>query len=259
MDLGIAGKRALVLGASQGLGRAIAIALAQEGVNVVLAARNTENLQQTAEACASHGVSADSVSLDLTDSSSVQGIKRLLQNTPVDILVSNSGGPPPGTVPGVAPSAWVEQFNSMVLHQIEIIEASLDHMKGQGWGRVLAVSSSGIQIPIPHLAISNTLRSALAAYCKTLAGQVGADGITVNLLLPGRVDTDRVRSLDQNAAAKADITQEEAKARSIAAIPMGRYGEPHEFGAVAAFYASQQASFLTGNQIRIDGGLIKAL
>ncbi|MGD2006557.1 MAG: SDR family oxidoreductase, partial [Pseudomonadales bacterium] len=147
----------------------------------------------------------------------------------------------------------------MVLAQIQIIEAVLPGMRERGWGRIQVVSSSGIQIPIPHLAISNTLRSSLAAYCKTLAGQVAAQGVTVNLLLPGRIDTDRVRWLDQNVATKQSISVEQAKANSVAQIPAGRYGEPEEFGSVAAFYASDQAGYLTGNQIRIDGGLIKAL
>ena len=259
MDLGIKGKRALVLGASQGLGKAIAIALANEGVDLLLAARNSDNLALTQAACQQAGVQAECMALDLMDSTSVQHCIATLHSHPVDILVSNSGGPPPGTVPGVASDAWASQFNAMVLHQIEIIEAALPSMRENRWGRVLAVSSSGIQIPIPHLAISNTLRSALAAYCKTLAGQIGSEGVTVNLLLPGRVDTGRIQALDANVAAKANITADEAKARSIATIPLGRYGEPQEFGAVAAFYASQQAGFLTGNQIRIDGGLIKAL
>lgn len=256
MDLAIAGRRALVLGASQGLGQAIAIALSNEGVEVVLAARNTEKLQETATMCSS---STQVVSLDLSDPDSVESLVNQIPDLNIDILVSNSGGPPPGTVPGVEKAQWDQHFQSMVVNQIQIIEAALPNMQTRKWGRVLAVSSSGIQIPIPHLAISNTLRSSLAAYCKTLAGQVAADGITVNLLLPGRVDTPRVQSIDENAAAKQGISADQARSNSIATIPAGRYGLPSEFGAVAAFYASEQAGYLTGNQIRIDGGLIRAL
>lgn len=259
MDLGIQGRRALVLGASQGLGQAIALALAGEGVNVVLAARSIDKLTDTAEQCRSQGVNAEVLELDLNQPDSVSSVIQHLQSHPVDILVSNSGGPPPGTVPGVDPAAWGTHFQAMVLNQIQIIEAALGPMRAQGWGRVLAVSSSGIQIPIPHLAISNTLRSSLAAYCKTLAGEVAADGVTVNLLLPGRVNTPRIQSIDQNAASKQGISEEQARDNSIATIPAGRYGRPDEFGAVAAFYASEQAGYLTGNQIRVDGGLIRAL
>ncbi len=259
MDLGIKGRSALVLGASQGLGQAIAKALAAEGVHVTLAARSTDKLTQTADECRAMGVNADVIELDLNSTESVSALIGHLSTNPVDILLSNSGGPPPGTVPGVDPAAWGTHFNAMVLNQIQIIEAALPGMRKNGWGRVLAVSSSGIQIPIPHLAISNTLRSSLAAYCKTLAGQVACDGVTVNLLLPGRVDTPRVQSIDVNAASKQGISADQARANSIATIPAGRYGRPEEFGAVAAFYASDLAGYLTGNQIRIDGGLIRAL
>jgi 3-oxoacyl-[acyl-carrier protein] reductase len=259
MDFRIQGKTALVLGASQGIGQAIAKALAAEGVNLLLAARNADNLAVTQKECQASGVSAEICTLDLSDATSVSEFITSISGKSIDILVSNSGGPPASTVPGIESSAWVAQFQSMVLAQIQIIEAVLPGMRERGWGRIQVVSSSGIQIPIPHLAISNTLRASLAAYCKTLAGQVAAQGVTVNLLLPGRIDTDRVRWLDQNVATKQSISVEQAKANSVAQIPAGRYGEPEEFGSVAAFYASDQAGYLTGNQIRIDGGLIKAL
>lgn len=260
MDLGLNGKKALVMGASQGIGQAIAMALAAEGCAVTLTARNLENLAATAEACRALGVEAEVMPVDLADASSRQAfIDGVKETAKWDVLIANAGGPPPGMVPGIEPDLWRAQFESMVLSLMEVIEAALPGMRARGFGRIQIVSSSGIIIPIPKLAISNTLRSALAAYAKTLADQVAADGVTVNLMLPGRIDTDRVKQLDGAVASAQGITPEQAKIDSIQLIPAGRYGRPEEFGAVSAFYASEQAGYLTGGQIRIDGGLIKAI
>lgn len=260
MDLGLNGKKALIMGASQGIGQAIAKALAAEGCAVTLAARNHDKLEATAQACREMGVEAEIMPVDLTDASSrqafIEGVKAAAK---WDVLIANAGGPPPGMVPGIAPDTWRSQFESMVLSLMEVIEAALPGMRTRGFGRIQIISSSGILIPIPKLAISNTLRSALSAYAKTLAEQVAADGVTVNLMLPGRIDTDRVKQLDSAVAQAQGITPDAARTASIKLIPTGRYGRPEEFGAVSAFYASEQAAYLTGNQIRIDGGLIKAI
>lgn len=260
MDLGLNGKKALIMGASQGIGQAIAKALAAEGCAVTLAARNQEKLEATAEACRAMGVEAEIMLVDLADAESRQAfIAGVKDSAKWDVLIANAGGPPPGMVPGIAPDSWRAQFESMVLSLMEVIEAAVPGMRSRKFGRIQIVSSSGIIIPIPKLAISNTLRSALAAYAKTLAEQVAADGVTVNLMLPGRIDTDRIKQLDGAVASAQGITSDQAKIDSIKLIPTGRYGRPEEFGAVSAFYASTQAAYLTGGQIRIDGGLIKAI
>lgn len=247
------------MGASQGIGRAIAESLVKEQCAVTLVARNHENLNQAAAELRQYGVEVDVHATDLSDPQARSNLVEYVSNGRFDILIANAGGPPPAFVPGVEEATWQSQFDMMVKGLILVIEASLDHMKSQQWGRIAVVSSSGIQVPIPKLAISNTLRSALAAYAKSLAEQVAADGLTVNLLLPGRIDTDRVRSIDANAAKSAGTTPEQARAASIATIPAKRYGRPDEFGDVAAFVCSERASYLTGSQIRIDGGLIRAL
>ena len=259
MDLGITNKRALVMGGSQGIGRAIAMSLAGEGAAVTVVARDANKLTAVVGELRALGVPADMRVIDLSDAQQRESLCKCVAEGEYDIVIANAGGPPPGTVPGIAPDLWQTHFDMMVSGMISVIEAGLPYMRERGWGRIAVVSSSGVQIPIPKLAISNTLRSALAAYAKSLAEQVAADGVTVNLLLPGRIDTDRVKSIDEGAAKAGGITPEEARTRSIATIPAGRYGEPREFGDVAAFICSERASFVTGSQIRIDGGLIRSL
>lgn len=254
MDLQITDRSAVVLGASQGLGFACAAALASEGATVTIAARASDRLNQSAKQ-----IGAGAQAVDLSDANAVDAFAKQLGSLSPDIFVANSGGPPPGTVPGIADEQWDQYFDIMVRRQIQMIEAVLPGMRQRGWGRIAIIASSGIQIPIPHLAISNTLRSALAAYAKTLAGEVAKDGVTVNLFLPGRIATTRLGQLDEAAAQRQGLDIETVQQRSRATIPAGRYGRPEEFGQTVAFYMSEQASYLTGNQVRIDGGLIKAL
>lgn len=242
MDFGISGKRALVLGASRGLGAAIADALAAEGVEVLRASRS-----------GNHAV-------DLGDPASVAAlIERVTAEGGVDILVNNSGGPKAGPAQGQSGADWVAAFQSMATSIYAVTDAVLPGMKARGWGRIITVGSSGVVAPIPGLALSNAIRGAVAGWSKTLAGEVAKDGITVNMILPGRIETDRVRELDQGKADRTGQTLEQVRETSRAEIPVGRYGRPEEFGAVAAFLASQQASYVTGAMLRVDGGMIKGL
>jgi 3-oxoacyl-[acyl-carrier protein] reductase len=257
MNLDLQNKTALVCGASQGLGFAIAEALAQEGCTVGLLARNAEKLDAHVNNFRANGMSATALPADMGDWSSIDAA---LQRFGLpDILVNNSGGPPPVDVTAVDPHLWRQQFETMVLNQMRLTEAVLPAMRQKKFGRILSVASTSIVEPFPSLAISNSLRAALAGWMKTLAGQVAGDGVTVNMLLPGSFATERIDRLNAVEARARGISLEQVVAESSADIPVGRYGDPQEFGAVAAFLASPKASYVTGQMIRIDGGATKSL
>lgn len=261
MDLGLKGRKALVLGASKGIGLGIASALASEGVDLLLAARSAEAVEGNARKLASeHSVTVKAKPVDLADVASVEALIAWARDEgDIAILVNNGGGPPPSGALGVPAERWTQHFQSMVASLIAVTDALVPAMRERGYGRVLTVASSGVVQPIPTLAVSNTLRASIVAYMKTLAGEVAADGVTVNVLLPGRIDTDRLRSLDKARAEKTGAPIGEIEKASQAEIPAGRYGTVEEFGAVAAFLAGVPAGYVTGSIIRIDGGLIRAV
>lgn len=262
MDLGIAGRRALVLGGNRGIGQGIAAALVAEGVHVAIAARDPRRLKEAAgELRALNGgtVAAFEIDLGHPDGLAAFAAKVTAEFGPIDILVNNTGGPEYGGVSNRGNDTWRENFDQMILSVIAITDALVPGMVARGWGRVMTVISSGVMQPIPVLGVSNTLRGALAGWSKTLSGEVAAKGVTVNLLVPGRIDTERVRLTDEAVAAREGITPEEAKRRSTSLIPLQRYGKVEEFGAVAAFIASERASYVTGSMIRCDGGIIRGV
>src|SRR6516162_3127076 len=233
MDLGIDGRRALVTGASRGLGRAIASSLASEGVRVVAVARNRERLDELA-AAAPPGPGSVSVRVcDLSDAAAIASLTEVLAE--IDILVLNTGGPPPGPVAETSDATWATQFEAMFLSAIRLTRLALPGMRTRGFGRIIAVVSSAVIQPIPNLGVSNAIRLALAGWAKTLAGEVASAGITVNCLAPGRIATERVAELDRARAAREGTDVEAVEKQSRATIPVGRYGEPTEFAAVAAF------------------------
>lgn len=256
MDYGLKGKRALVIGASRGLGAATAIMLAQEGATVIAASRSGKLPE---------GVPADvgslivGASLDLSDPQSVAGMQARLKDEPVDILVNNCGGPAAGPAGGQSSEAWQAAFAAMATPLFALTDAAVAGMGEKGWGRVVTIGSSGVQAPIPNLALSNGVRGAIAGWSKTLAGEVAGKGITVNMVLPGRIATDRVAELDAGKAQKTGKSVEDIRTASRAAIPAGRYGEPEEFAAAVTFLCSAQASYITGSMIRVDGGMIAGL
>ncbi len=258
MDLGIKGKRALVLGGSKGLGRGIAEALVAEGAIVALTGRDQ---QAAALAAAQIGASAEGLALDLADAGAIDPfLDRLSADFgPIDILVLNGGGPPPSLASEIDPAFWRAQFDTMVLAGMRITNRLLPTMRQNSWGRIIAVASTSIREPIPGLTASNALRSAVAGWLKTLAGEVAAEGVTVNMLLPGRLATDRTLSFDRMDAESEGLSLETVAARSQSDIPVGRYGTPAEFGAAAAFLASRQAGYITGVALPIDGGLSRAM
>ncbi len=261
MDLQLKGKTALVLGGSKGIGRGIADALAAEGVAVALVARSQETIDRSVAEINSRGARAIGVSGDLSD---WPGMEKAINSArqqlgPIDILINNSGGPPPSGVVGVSADVWMAQFNAMVLSLFRTTDLLLPEMRARKWGRVLTVASFSVIEPIPNIGISNTLRSAIVGWAKTLAGEVARDGITVNTLLPGVIATDRSLNLSRARAERDKISLEEAISRNAQGIPVGRLGTAAEFGAVAAFLASPLAAYVTGSLIRIDGGLTRSV
>ncbi len=258
MDTGLANKRALVLGASRGLGFAIASGLAAEGVHVALASRRLDS----AAAAAKHvSPTAAAFVCDTGKSEDIDALYAAVMAAfgGIDILVLNSGGPPPGKAQGVSSDQWRAAFESMFVNLVRLADLVLPGMIAQRFGRIISVVSSGVIQPIPNLAISNAIRPALIGWGKTLSAEVAAHGVTVNAIAPGRVATDRIRELDEANAKRTGRTMEEIHAASKAAIPAGRLGDPKEFGATAVFLASQSAAFITGSVLRVDGGQISSV
>jgi 3-oxoacyl-[acyl-carrier protein] reductase len=262
MDLGIAGRRALVLGGNRGIGFGIAKALVQEGVHVAIAARDPQRLQSAAEElCALGAGTVTSFSLDLgaPDGLAAFAAQVASEFGGIDILINNTGGPEYGGVSNRGNDAWRESFEQMVMSVIALTDAILPGMRERGWGRVLTVVSSGVIQPIPVLGISNSLRGALLGWSKTLSTEVAAEGVTVNVLVPGRIDTERVQLTDAAIAEREGISADDARRRSTSIIPLQRYGSVEEFAAVAAFIASERASYVTGSMIRCDGGIVRGI
>jgi 3-oxoacyl-[acyl-carrier protein] reductase len=257
MDLAMNDRRALVTGASRGIGAAIAQALAAEGAAVTAVARNLARLNELASAQPNGGGSIAARACDLGDAGAIEALSDVLAQ--VDILVLNTGGPPPGPVVATTDDTWKAHFESMFLSAVRLTRLALPGMRERRFGRIIAVVSSGVLQPIPNLGISNAVRLALVGWAKTLAGEVAADGITVNCIAPGRIATDRIAELDRARAGREGISVAEVERQSRAAIPAGRNGEPAEFAAVAAFLASARAAYMTGGVIRVDGGMIRGI
>jgi len=261
MDLGLQGKTALVLAGGGGLGRAIARALASEGANVAVAGVRADSIAATQAALASMGSKSISLLWDLADLSQIDGNVAKVERElgPVDILVNNTGGPPPTPASGQDPAVWSKQFQSMVLSVIATTDRVLPNMRARHWGRVITSTSSGVAAPIPNLAISNTLRLSLVGWSKTLAREVAKDGITANIVAPGRIATGRIKFLDEAKAKREGRSVEEVEAENATTIPIGRLGKPEEYGDVVAFLASERAAYITGSIIRVDGGMIPSI
>jgi 3-oxoacyl-[acyl-carrier protein] reductase len=261
MDFGLKSRTALVLGAGGGLGGAIALSLAQEGAVVAIADVNGEALSVTASKIRAAGGRSIDVVWNLADldqiEPSIAWIERELGT--VDVLINNTGGPPPTPVSGQSPEKWVEHFNAMVLSVIALTDRILPAMKAKTWGRVITSTSSGVVAPIPNLGLSNALRSTLVGWSKTLAREVAPFGITSNIVLPGRIATDRIQFLDEAKAKRENRPVDAVIKESTSSIPIGRYGKPQEYGDTVAFLASERASYITGSIIRIDGGLISSI
>lgn len=250
MDLGIDGRVALVMGASKGLGRGVAGALAREGAKVAIASRSRERLDATVEELDGHVTAfvADAGNLDrLVD---LPG-EVAAELGPIDILVANTGGPPPGLALGNSIADWEEAYRSLVLGLRVLVEAVLPSMRDRGWGRIVNIGSSSTVEPIPSLTLSNANRLAAVGFLKTLSREVAADGITVNTIATGKFATDRL------AENEGSLENAERKARET--VPTARLGLPEEYGDLVAFLASTRAAYITGTVIPIDGGLLRSV
>ena len=262
MELGLKNKTALVLGSSRGIGLGIAKNLVRAGAHVGITGRCLEQLIPLAQEL---GIGTQSrivpLAIDLDKANSAASVfHRFIEAFGgIDILVNNSGGPPAGLTTEIKAEQWQAYFSAMVLRLIELTNLCLPIMQKQRWGRVLTISSSSAIQPIPGLAISNVLRPAIVAWSKTLASEVAKDGITVNTILPGKILTERLQALNHAFAQKNNLSIDEFETQLINTIPMGRFGRVEELADVATFYLSEQASYLTGSCIRVDGGAIGSL
>ncbi|MCI3205293.1 MULTISPECIES: SDR family oxidoreductase [Pandoraea] len=253
MDLGIKGRTALVCGASKGLGRACAQALADAGVNVVIVARTADALNAAAsEIRAATGVTVTAVACDIT---TPEGRAQALAACPQpDILVTNAGGPPPGDFRNWQRDDWIRAIDANMLTPIELIKATVDGMIARGFGRIVNITSSAVKAPIDILGLSNGARSGLTGFVAGVARTTVAHNVTINNLLPGAFDTDRLAATLEASAAKSGQPVDDMRAKRAAAIPARRFGRPDEFGATCAFLCSAQAGYITGQNVLIDGG-----
>ena len=253
MDLGIAGRKALVCAASKGLGRGCAEALAREGVDVTILARTEGDVRQAAEEIgAATGGRVAWIACDIT---TAQGRAAALAACPApDILVNNAGGPPPGDFRDWDRDAWIRAIDANMLTPIELIKATIDGMIARRFGRIVNITSSSVKAPIDILGLSNGARSGLTGFVAGLARKVARHNVTINNLLPGSIDTDRLRTTMEGRAKAAGKTVTDVRQAAMDAIPAGRFGNAVEFGALCAFVCSVHASYLVGQNILLDGG-----
>ena len=258
MDLGISGRKAIVCASSKGLGRACAFSLAREGVAVTINARTAEPLEATAEEIRREtGAAVTAVACDVT---TPEGQGRLLAACPEpDILVNNAGGPPPGDFRDWSRDDWIAGVTANMLTPIELIKATVDGMIARGFGRVVNITSASTRSPIPELGMSNGARTGLAGFVAGLARETVARNVTVNCLLPGPFDTDRLRGNIRFRAREAGADEAEFAARAAAANPAGRFGDPAEFGDACAFLCGARAGFITGQHLLMDGGAFRGV
>ena len=262
MDLGLKGKVALVAGASKGLGFAVAKALAAEGASVSISSRDAQAIATAAKQIEqATGARVLSMAVDVR---SKEAIDRWLAHAAetfggIDALMTNSGGPPAGPAVTFDDQAWNDAAELLLFSTIRMIRGAVPLMEKRGGGAILVSTSSSVKEPIPNLGLSTVLRASVSALAKTLALELAAKKIRVNQIIPGRIDTDRVRQLDDINAKKQGITSEQAKLKAEAAIPMGRYGQPDEFGRVGAFLLSDAAAYMTGATVQVDGGQIRSV
>ena len=253
MDMGLRGKSALVCASSKGLGRGCAFSLAREGVNLVITARGKEALEKTAqEIRAATGVKVTTVACDITTEA---GRALALAACPnPDILINNAGGPPPGDFRNWNRDTWIAALDANMLTPIELIKATVDGMMARKFGRIVNITSSSVKAPIEILGLSNGARSGLTGFVAGIARKTVAHNVTINNLLPGSFDTDRIRTTCETQAKNRGVSVEVIRKERMAQCPAGRFGDPAEFGDACAYLCSAQAGYVTGQNFLIDGG-----
>lgn len=262
MDLGLKGKVAVVAAASRGLGKAVALGLALEGVGVAICSRDQSAIDRAAEEIrAKTGATVLPVAVDVSDAAAVRGFvqRAAAEFGRIDILFSNTGGPPPGTFDSVDDTQWERAFQLIQLSAVRLTREVLPHMRRQGAGRIVYSTSISVKLPIDNLILSNSMRSAVLLMAKTLQIDVAKDNILVNVVCPGRIYTERIEQLDRARAQQTGLTVAEVARQAEAAIPLGRSGRPEEFADVVVFLCSERASYLTGTVTQIDGGLYRGV
>ncbi|HEX4914946.1 MAG TPA: SDR family oxidoreductase [Vicinamibacterales bacterium] len=262
MDFGLKGKRALVLAASRGLGYASALGLAREGCHLVVCSRDQQRIEAAAESIRRE--TGAKVKALVADVSSATEAKRLVDTAVaeyggLEIVIHNAGGPPSGETLQMTDEQWQKAFEQNLLSFARIVRAAAPEMHKAGYGRVITIASSSIKQPIPNLALSNALRAGVWGLAKTMSRELGPQGILVNVVAPGRIDTERIAELDQAMAQKVGKSIEDVRKASVASIPLGRLGRPEELANLVVFLASQSASYITGQAITVDGAAGNAL
>jgi 3-oxoacyl-[acyl-carrier protein] reductase len=260
MDFGLKGKVAMVAGASRGLGFAVAEGLAREGARVSIASRSQEKVEAAARRISQDGSEALGMAVDLRSAADIEAwhAHTLDRFGRLDMLFVNTGGPPAGPFLSFDDATWQQVFEGLVLSAVRMIRLAVPAMKQQGGGAILLSTSTAVKEPVPNLALSNVIRSSVGAMTKTLANELAADNIRVNHLLPGRIDTDRIKELDAGRAQASGLTPEAVKAAQEKGIPLGRYGRPEEFGSAAVFLLSDAAGYISGASLIVDGGMVRA-
>jgi 3-oxoacyl-[acyl-carrier protein] reductase len=262
MDLGLKSKVVMVGGASKGLGYAVARALAGEGAAVSIASRDAGAIKRAADVIAGEtGARVLPVAADLSRADAIAAwhAETLKAFGGIDALFANTGGPPAGTSLSFDDQAWQGAFDLLLMSVVRTVRLVVPSLRARGGGSILIGTSSSVKEPIANLALSNVLRSGVTSLAKTMSIELAADRIRVNTLIPGRIETDRLRQLDEINAKRSNASVDEHRARNMASVPLGRYGTPEEFGRMGAFLLSDAASYITGANIQVDGGLVKGL
>jgi 3-oxoacyl-[acyl-carrier protein] reductase len=262
VDLQLKGRTAIVLASTKGLGKATALSLAREGANVAISGRDESALSAVSQEI--EQASGQAPLAVVTDVTKAADIERLVKETvdrfgTVDILINNAGGPAAGTFDQITDELWQQAFELNLLSFVRAIRAVLPHMRKQRFGRIVNFASSSFKQPIENLILSNTFRTGIIGLAKTLSAELGPDGILINTVGPGRIATDRVAFLDAVKAQNTGLSVDEVRQQAESLIPLGRYGEPEEFARVVTFLASPANSYVTGQSILVDGGMVKAI